>query len=101
MDLISLSERLMEKGWWSAAAEILSRDGIHPAERNLQSASLICRQECARIAATCGLQGSVDDLRAYLLKHLDRYTVAWYFDRYIGEGYLEWLKRSADSAQMD
>lgn len=96
-DSLELSERLMRRGWWAEAEAALHNPDVSNADRNLQTAALICRRECVEWMLDHSDTATMDDL----LREFDRYTVSWVFNNYSGEGAEQWQGKRKANEKMD
>lgn len=101
MDAIQFAEKLMRRGWWDAAQDVLNRQDVAPADRTLQTAALICRKECAEYAAGLDINLPLDQLSRDILSRFDYYTAQWYFREYTGEGSIAWRRSARANARTD
>ena len=102
MDNITLSERLMQRGWWEDALKIINRADVEPADKTLQAAALTCRRECVAYLLTLDLDDmTLAQIQSELQRRFDRYTVQWVLNDYIGVGSLVWQKSVGANGQTD
>ena len=100
MDNITLSEQLMQRGWWEDALKVIERADVQPADRTLQEAALTCRRECVAFLLALDLEDmTLAQIQAELQNRFDRYTVQWVLNDYIGVGSLVWQKAKGRTAR--
>lgn len=94
MDNITLSEQLMQRGWWEDALKVIERADIQPADRTLQGAALTCRRECVAYLLALDLEDmTLAQIQAELQNRFDRYTVQWVLNDYIRGGFSGMAKK--------
>ena len=86
---VELSEIFMARGLWSEARAALDRADIHPADRHLQAAALICRRDCVNWLARQDLT-DMPAVIAEVFQRFDRFTAEWVLNQYNGEGSTKW-----------
>lgn len=102
MDNITLSEQLMQRGWWEDALKVIKRADVSPADKTLQEAALTCRRECIAYMLGLDLEDmTLAQIQAELRNQFDRYTVQWVLNDYIGVGSLVWQRNEGANGLTD